>query len=499
MSQFKSFTEFFKELCKEEQYPPPRVIQPWLDKKPKYLVNQSTHMVDFLFQEVGTVSEIRKVAVFNLGYKPLRVREVITTGPFIASVSGSAKEISQNGMLTISVRFLPQQAGTHTGRVYVRFHNDEGTFVDLTLRGTTTGEAPPPDPDPDPQNIGYVAALGMHISTTNEYSRVEGVAPTHEESVSLGAVYTSSYYGPLTSPVHCSNGYKDMDDVRVTFPVLFVGDEDRTIEEIGADTWELVVTPPWPAQPNEAKPTLFKNGWDNTQITLNSYIPSASPQTLGMPAGCISLRIAVPGSSTSTHKFELKSSNGKVIELTYNPLYVGEEDTDPLVVHAIGTRSGNIFSGIKNRTPDYITDLSNEYRNAEALYFKNIAKPVVTYNSYDPSGDPSAVAPILIVGNREMSQIANEAVNWTLSINPPWPPNHASIEPSLTVYPWENAQALFSMYFPNQTLDDLGIVPGSSAFMLFLPGGYEEGHTVKLISSTGESVEILFNPEPATP
>lgn len=492
MSQFQSYEEFFRELCKEEQYPPPRVIQPWLDKKPKYLIKQSADTVDFLFQEVGTASEIRKVAAFNLGYHPLRVREVITTGPFIASVSGSAKEVPQNGMLTISVRYLPQQAGTHTGRVYIRFHNDEGTFVDLTLRGTTTGEAPI-DPDPEP-GTEYLAAQGVETTNTGSYYKVLGVNPSYTEQAEG---YSAFFYPRLTSPVNCVNGYIDQSKRVAELPYLFIGDTARTPEELDADTWELVITPPWPVQADGSTPAFYKQDSAQTELFLNTWMPNVTAEELGIPEGTITIRVVLPGDPPSGHKVELKSSSGRVIELTYDPRYVEQEggggETGTLKIHALGIKMGASYAEIENHPPLIENDVGG---GQIAVFFKDVANPVMARNTYDSTLAPSAACPILIIGDSTKSQEQNAAVTWTMEINPPWPPNHAGIEPALQVFDWTNLQSFMGIYFPNTPLETFEIPSGSSGLSLYLPGEYEEGHTINLKSSSGEVVEIKLNPVP---
>lgn len=501
MSQFRSYEEFFRELCKEEQYPPPRVIQPWLDKKPKYLINQSTQEIVFSSQEVNTVSEIRKVAAFNLGYQPLRVREVITTGPFVASVSGSAKEVPKDGMLTISVMFVPRHAGIHTGRVYIRFHEDEGTFVDLKLTGITSGEVVPPvnpDPNPEPEpGSMYLAALGITVVPTGVYTKIEGANPTYSDHVEIyGTPQDTFFYSMLSSPVRCTNGYTDPLHKTAEFTTVIVRDRSRSIEEAQADTWELTITPPWPTQEDGSAPTVTRADWAETQVFLGTYLPTVSIGELGVPEGSVSLRVRLPGIAPAGHRVELKSSSGAVIEMSYNPQLVdqgGGSETSTLKINALGINAGPMFSEIENHAPLVENTLEG---GQVAKYYKDVAKPVKSRNTYDSTRGPAASCPILIIGDSSKNQLENAAVTWTMEITPPWPANHAGIEPALQVFDWANLQMFFGIYFPDTLIETFAVPVGSSGLSLSLPGEYEEGHTIKLKSSSGEEVEIKFNPVP---
>lgn len=135
---FQSFQEFFQELCQKEQYPPDRVIQPWLDKKPKFQVSMTSPSVVFPLQDVGTRSEIRKVSIVNTGWKSVRVKKIVTSGEFVSSTSNTSRLLERGEEMTISVFFFPTTPGIKTGRVYIEFQETDLVRVDLPLIGEAT-------------------------------------------------------------------------------------------------------------------------------------------------------------------------------------------------------------------------------------------------------------------------------------------------------------------------------------------------------------------------
>lgn len=85
----------------------PIIIQPWLDKSPKYLLQVVPVALLFAKQNVGESSPRQTVSIKNAGYADLQIDKILSHKDYIISPVGDSSVIRASETLLVDVIYRP--------------------------------------------------------------------------------------------------------------------------------------------------------------------------------------------------------------------------------------------------------------------------------------------------------------------------------------------------------------------------------------------------------
>lgn len=86
---------------------PNPIIQPWLDKSPKFALQVLPPSLSFSSETVGGSSDSQTVAITNKGYAKLQIDKIMSHKDYIFSPVGDSSVIHQGGTLLVDVIYRP--------------------------------------------------------------------------------------------------------------------------------------------------------------------------------------------------------------------------------------------------------------------------------------------------------------------------------------------------------------------------------------------------------